>query len=245
MSHSASHHATLTVPIIGVHHSPLATKFGAPRQPNLVPVDSIITLYPPYDTPAAFSGIEDFSHLWIVWQFHQNRAQDNFRPQVRPPRLGGNAKMGVFATRSMYRPSALGLSVVQLVRVEIQDNRVVLHIRGADMVDGTPIIDIKPYLSYVDSVTEAVSGIMDTPQMKPVMLSDTAKQMADKLMQMGRLTAHDISQICALIAQDPRPAYRQAEIGSEFKMQYQQVDVLFSMDDNGVLVVGDLLELAP
>lgn len=144
----------ITFPIIGYHHSPLTQKFGIPRQPNLVQVSSHIEFVPPYDNVAAFEGIENYSHLWIIWQFHHNRPQANFRPQVRPPRFGGNAKMGVFATRSMYRPSPLGLSVVRLERLEVINHKVRLYIIGADMADGTPIFDIKPYLAFSDSITD-------------------------------------------------------------------------------------------
>lgn len=143
------HHA----PMIGYHRAPLSQKFGAPRQPNLVALTSIIEMIAPYDSPAAFAGLDAFSHIWISWQFHHNytnkdthigKGGTGFRAQVRPPRLGGNQKIGVFASRSMYRPSALGLSVVKLESIEVCDGRVLLIISGADMIDGTPIIDIKP-----------------------------------------------------------------------------------------------------
>lgn len=176
--------ATHTAPIIGYHRAPLSQKFGAPRQPNLVGLSSVIEMLPPYDMPAAFIGLEDFSHIWISWQFHhnylnnqKNRNSNNsddaksddtnsaeqplprdFRPQVRPPRLGGNKKIGVFASRSMYRPSELGLSVVRLERIEVIEGKVLLIINGADMIDGTPIIDIKPYVSYSDALATTESG---------------------------------------------------------------------------------------
>ena len=116
---------THTLPIIGYHRSPLTQKFGTPRQPNLVAIKSHIEFLPPYGDPNAFVGIENYSHLWVLWQFHHNKPQDGFRPQVRPPRFGGNDKVGVFATRSMYRPSEVGLSVVGLDKVEVIDNQVV------------------------------------------------------------------------------------------------------------------------
>lgn len=231
---------TVQLPIIGHHRSPLVQKFGAPRQPNLVEVASVIEFVPPYDTPSAFVGIEKFSHLWVMWQFHQNKSQDNFRPQVRPPRYGGNDKVGVFATRSMYRPSTLGLSVVRLSRVEIIQHRVRLHIIGADMVDGTPIVDIKPYLPFVDSAPDAISGEIDVPMTKMVQISMQARYEFDRLCKDNKLTIADKNIIQNLIAQDPRVAYRQAEIEVVSTMRYGVVDVDFWMDEMGVMVITGL-----
>lgn len=231
---------SINLPIIGYHYSPLGQKFGIPRQPNLVQIASFIKFVPPYDVAAAFDGIEQFSHLWIVWQFHHNKPQANFRPQVRPPRYGGNAKTGVFATRSMYRPSALGLSVVKLDKVERVDDRVILHLLGADMADSTPIVDIKPYLPFVDSVPMAKSGQIDVPDVKPVHCQAGALAQLTNLQQAGTLTDKDIDHIKNLIAQDPRPAYRQAEIGSRFAMRYGAFDVWFLMDESGVMQIDQV-----
>ncbi|MBH0064478.1 tRNA (N6-threonylcarbamoyladenosine(37)-N6)-methyltransferase TrmO [Psychrobacter sp. SZ93C1] len=259
------HHA----PIVGYHRAPLSQKFGAPRQPNLVALTSVIEMLSPYDTPAAFVGLEAFSHIWISWQFHHNYIKkDNsanknadttkttgFRPQVRPPRLGGNQKIGVFASRSMYRPSALGLSVVKLERVEVIQGRVFLIISGADMIDGTPIIDIKPYVAYSDALVEAESGFAPTaPTLLAVTMTEPAYEqfvaLADTgqpidnekainieqdtvttLMQQvqSQLLLSDIDIIKALIAQDPRPAYRRTQINMPFTMRYKSVDVSFQL----------------
>lgn len=227
----------ITFPIIGYHHSPLTQKFGIPRQPNLVQVSSHIEFVPPYDNVAAFEGIENYSHLWIIWQFHHNRPQANFRPQVRPPRFGGNAKMGVFATRSMYRPSPLGLSVVRLERLEVINHKVRLYIIGADMADGTPIFDIKPYLAFSDSITDAISQQIDTPSMRKTVIDTKAKQVFDRLIRQGVLEDADVQIIQGLIAQDPRPAYRQDEVGTIFALRYDGVDVDFLMDETGVLTI--------
>lgn len=227
----------INLPIIGHHHSPLGQKFGIPRQPNLVQVQSVIEFVPPYDVAAAFEGIEQFSHLWIVWQFHHNKEQAHFRPQVRPPRYGGNAKTGVFATRSMYRPSALGLSVVRLDKVEIVGDRVRLHIIGADMADGTPIVDIKPYLPFVDSVPMAKSGQIDVPDVKQTVYQSLAMMQVKQLQTDGVLGNADVEIIQNLIAQDPRPAYRQDEIDSRFIMRYGVLDVVFFMDSDGVMQI--------
>lgn len=226
---------THVLPIIGYHHSPLPQKFGIPRQPNLVAVKSHIRFVVPYGIPDAFVGIERYSHLWILWQFHHNKEQANFRPQVRPPRLGGNDKIGVFATRSMYRPSEVGLSVVELDRMEVVGSQVVLYVIGADMADGTPILDIKPYLPYVDGVDGATG--FDKPTRRNVIFGDKANDEFEQLIQLGLLMTDDKAVIGELIAQDPRPAYRQAEIGVACTMRYKAVDVDFVMNDQGVIVV--------
>ncbi|UNU73228.1 tRNA (N6-threonylcarbamoyladenosine(37)-N6)-methyltransferase TrmO [Moraxella nasovis] len=229
----------LTLPIIGYHRSPLSQKFGTPRQPNLVNIKSVIEFVAPFDTPDAFLGIENYSHLWVLWQFHHNKAQTYFRPQVRPPRLGGNDKMGVFATRSMYRPSQIGLSVVALKSVQVIDQKVILHIVGADMIDGTPIIDVKPYLPYSDSLPHAISMI-DKPSIKQVQIAKQAQIQFDGLLQVNAITQEDIDSVIGLIAQDPRPAYRQHETDIVSTMRYKTVDVDFMMNKCGEMVVGNI-----
>ncbi len=228
------------MPIIAYHRSPLSQKFGAPRQSGLVAIKSCIEFVMPYATPDAFLGIEQYSHLWVLWQFHHNKPQDNFRPQVRPPRLGGNDKMGVFATRSMYRPSALGLSVVALDGVEIVRGGVVLHIMGADMIDGTPILDVKPYLPYVDSVPQATSHDIQKPPTKHVKFTQEAQVQFAQLVVQDLLQDKDKDLMAALIAQDPRPAYRQHETDVLFVMQYGLVDVGFMMTQDQTLVISRL-----
>lgn len=236
---------THTLPIIAYHRSPLTQKFGIPRQPNLVAIKSQIHFIAPFGTPDAFVGIERYSHLWVLWHFHQNKhqsqrqdkCQNQFRAQVRPPRLGGNDKMGVFATRSMYRPSELGLSVVAFERMQIVAGQVILHIRGADMADGTPIFDVKPYLPFVDSVPQAISGDIDKPLIKSVIFTDGATVQLQQHVHQGDLLPQDKAVIIDLIAQDPRPAYRQDEIGVVHSMRYKALDVDFMMDECGVLMV--------
>ncbi len=220
---------SLQIPIIGVHHSPLSQKFGIPRQPNLVDIKTTIELYPPYNNPQAVLGLEGFSHIWLTWQSHHNSQPKNFRPLVRPPRLGGNDKLGVFATRSVHRPSGLGLSVVQLQQITVIKGKVWLEITGADMVDGTPIIDIKPYLPYSDSLPDAMGGFAHTaPNNKKVIVA------TDKP---NDVTDNDCHCICQLIAQDPRPAYRHNEINIECVMRYGNYDVHFVMNKCGELVI--------
>ena len=275
-------------PLIGYHRAPLSQKFGAPRQPNLVVMTSVIEMLAPYDTPAAFAGLEDFSHIWISWQFHHNylykdkldkhkhslnnKQQDkndsSFRPQVRPPRLGGNQKIGVFASRSMYRPSALGLSVVKLERIEMVEGRVLLIISGADMIDGTPIVDIKPYVAYSDALPDAQSGFAPTaPHLLDVSITKLAyeqfgqiianqsadnaaeenaqnkqssvKTVIDKIQK--QLLRSDFDTIKALIAQDPRPAYRRTETDTSFVMRYKSVDVSFQLLESDELQITNIV----
>ncbi len=282
-----SHHIS---PIIGYHRAPLSQKFGAPRQPNLVALTSVIEMIAPYDTPAAFIGLEDFSHIWVSWQFHHNylykdklykdkqtsldnhnqqeKVDSAFRPKVRPPRLGGNQKIGVFASRSMYRPSALGLSVVKIERIEIVEGRVLLLIGGADMIDGTPIIDIKPYVAYSDALPDAQSGFAPSaPNLLNVTITELAyeqfgqiianqsadniaaenaqnkqpsvKAVIDKIQQ--QLLRSDFDTIKALIAQDPRPAYRRTETHASFVMRYKSVDVSFQLLESVELQITNIV----
>lgn len=237
----------VSLPIIGYIRSPLTQKFGIPRQPNLVDVPIRLDLIAPYNDPLAVVGLENFSHIWVVWQFHQNKNSDmahlppKFRPQVRPPRLGGNDKLGVFATRSMYRPAPIGLSVVKLDNIILNHNQVSLQLLGGDMVDGTPVLDIKPYIAYSDCLTEAHSGFaMHQPAQKHVTITDSVSQQLADAPFTTLLVAQDPAIICQLIAQDPRPAYRQQEYQTRFTLQYRGVDCTFFQQDADTLVWCDI-----
>lgn len=174
-----------------------ADKFGVPRQGNLAPhVISEIIFEPAFRNPDCIRGIEGFSHLWLIWGFHCNDAA-GWSPTVRPPRLGGNTRIGVFATRSPFRPNSLGLSVVKLVSVE---NGPVLRVSGADMVDGTPIYDIKPYVPYADSIPEATGGFTETP--RPLLEVQVACRMPANATPEWQVAMQEV------LAQDPRPAYQ-------------------------------------
>ncbi|WP_180064112.1 tRNA (N6-threonylcarbamoyladenosine(37)-N6)-methyltransferase TrmO [Acinetobacter sp. YH16042] len=204
----------LKMPIIGYMKSPYREKFGIPRQPNLVQVESYIEMVEPYNDLLAFEGIEDFSHLWLIWQFHENKNADStkFRPQVRPPRLGGNQKIGVFATRSMYRPSPMGLSVVQLKGVKKVGKSVRVYVVGSDLLDGTPILDIKPYIQYSDAVMDAQSGYaQDEPVRKQVIWSEAAELQKAQLIGMGSLGMQTVLELQEVLSLDPRPAYQHDE----------------------------------
>ena len=228
--------STLNLPIIGYMHSPYQEKFGIPRQPNLVQVESYIEMTGEYNTLLAFEGIEAFSHLWLVWQFHDNKNQDiqKFRPQVRPPRLGGNAKIGVFATRSMYRPAPIGLSVVQLKKVEKVGQFVRVYVQGSDLLNGTPIVDIKPYIQYSDAVVDAKSGYaQDEPRRKVVLWLQVAEQQKIHLLQTKKIDVQQLQELEQVLALDPRPAYQEDAI-RVYKMRFANVDVAFTVKAEAV-----------
>ncbi|MGL4678266.1 MAG: tRNA (N6-threonylcarbamoyladenosine(37)-N6)-methyltransferase TrmO, partial [Plesiomonas shigelloides] len=169
---------TLTLTPIGVIQSPYKEKFAVPRQPGLVQDgNGELRLLPPYNQPDAVRGLEQFSHIWLVFVFHQTQEQ-GWRPTVRPPRLGGNERLGVFATRSTFRPNPIGLSKVELRGIKVHGGEVYLELGSLDLVDGTPILDIKPYLPYVDSEPEARAGFaQEAPQSDmQVLFSAAAEQ---------------------------------------------------------------------
>ncbi len=174
-----------------------ADKFGVPRQGNLAPhAISEIVFEPEFRNPDCVRGIEGFSHLWLIWGFHCNDSA-GWNPTVRPPRLGGNTRLGVFATRSPFRPNPLGLSAVKLVSVEPGP---VLRVSGADMVNGTPIYDIKPYVPYADIIADATGGFTETP--RRLLAVQVACPMPAKA------TAEWQAAMQEVLAQDPRPAYQ-------------------------------------
>ncbi|ENV98237.1 hypothetical protein F938_01091 [Acinetobacter bereziniae LMG 1003 = CIP 70.12] len=229
----------LSLPIIGIMRSPYVEKFGIPRQPNLVQVESFIEMLAPYNVMEAFDGIEEFSHLWLIWQFHDNKNQqqlDKFRPQVRPPRLGGNKKIGVFATRSMYRPAPVGLSVVQLKQVKKVGNTVRVYVTGSDLLNGTPILDIKPYIQYSDAVLDAQSGYaQDRPVVKQVRWSEHACQSRTGLLQQAKIDQQYIAELESVLALDPRPAY-QDDAQRIYGMRFGQMNIKFSCSDEAIVI---------
>ncbi|MFW1744872.1 tRNA (N6-threonylcarbamoyladenosine(37)-N6)-methyltransferase TrmO [Acinetobacter guillouiae] len=231
----------LSLPIIGIMRSPYVEKFGIPRQPNLVQVESFIEMHAPYNVLEAFEGIEEFSHLWLIWQFHDNKNQqdkDKFRPQVRPPRLGGNKKIGVFATRSMYRPAPIGLSVVQLKAVKKEGNAVRVYVTGSDLLDGTPIVDIKPYIHYSDAVDAAQSGYAQyEPVRKQVIWSEHAQQLKSKFLQTADIDPKYIAELESVLALDPRPAY-QHDDARIYGMRFGQFNIKFSCAEEAILIQG-------
>ena len=183
-------------------HTDFSTKFGVPRQSGLVEaLEAEIIFEPPYREPAALRGLEGFSHLWLVWVFHQAAGRP-WSPTVRPPRLGGNRRMGVFATRSPFRPNPVGLSAVKLAGIEAAGpSGPVLRVRGADLVDGTPILDIKPYLPYADCIPEASGGFAPQPALAPLTV-----EISPALLE--RVPPERREALEAVLAQDPRPRYQ-------------------------------------
>lgn len=221
---------TISMNVIAVMHSDFSTKFGIPRQSGLAEaLQSTIVFEPAYRNPEALRGIEGFSHLWILWQFSQAVRQD-WSPTVRPPRLGGNTRMGVFATRSPFRPNAIGLSCVRLLSVEqTQDMGTVLHIGGADLMDGTPILDIKPYIPYCDAHPEAMGGFTQDAgdYLLDVDFPESLKQ---------RLPAEKQEAICQVLSHDPRPSY-QKDTDRVYGLSFAGHDIRFTVKDKVLTVV--------
>lgn len=205
---------------IGFLRSCFKEKFAIPRQPQLAPAArGVLELVPPFDQPEAVEGLEQVSHVWLLFLFHQ-ALEEQPRLKVRPPRLGGNRSLGVFATRSTHRPNGIGQSVVRLERVE--PGR--LWLSGIDLLDGTPVLDIKPYVPYADCVTEAHNAIADAPP-SPISLdwSETALQQA--LEHAARLGEPLVELIEQCLTQDPRPAYQKPEPERRYGARFWDLDV--------------------
>jgi tRNA (adenine37-N6)-methyltransferase len=240
-SPSPSPEVTFTLTAIGRIASDYPDKFGIPRQPGLVPAGrAVLHLLPPYDDPLAVRGLEQVSHLWLTFVFH--RSPERWTALVRPPRLGGNAKMGVFATRSTHRPNRLGLSLVALERIET-DNGVRLYLCGHDLVDGTPVLDIKPYLPWAESLPEAQSGFApDTPPQRGVRFTPQAMDIIDE-----RDDADSLRELIRqVLAQDPRPAYRYGAESRIYGVPLRDVDVRFRACDDGMAgIVMEVTDIVP
>jgi len=215
-------------------HSPFKSKFGIPKQAGLVEeLEGQIVFEPEFRNPDALRGIEGFDFLWLIWEFSANKHKAN-SPVVRPPVLGGNEKMGVFATRSPFRPNNIGLSSVRLLRVEWECRRgPVIHVKGADLMDGTPIYDIKPYVVYADCHPEARSGFVDERKWEKLEVS-ISDEVRKHLVNQG-LSDKQIEVLRDVLAQDPRPHY-QKNPDKLYGMPYQDLDIHFRVKD-GVLIV--------
>lgn len=215
--------------------SPFKSKFGVPKQAGLVAeLEGEIVFEPEYRNADALRGIEGFDYLWLIWEFSANRHAAK-SPVVRPPVLGGNEKVGVFATRSPFRPNNIGLSSVRLSHVEWESNRgPVIHVKGADLMDGTPIYDIKPYVVYADCHPEARSGFVDERKWNKlqVEISDTVKTF---LLSQG-MTEEKIGILKEVLAQDPRPHY-QKDPHKVYGMPYEGMDIHFTVCNQILTVV--------
>lgn len=217
---------------IAVFHSPFATKFGVPKQSGLVKeLCGTIVFLPKYRSVDALRGMEDFDYLWLVWEFSANKHVAK-SPVVRPPLLGGNRKMGVFATRSPFRPNRLGLSSVRISKIDFDAScGPVIHVLGADLMDNTPIYDIKPYLKYADCHPDARSGFVDANDIKRLdveVAHDVAKKFSKEY----------IDTLVGVLELDPRPHY-QNDPQKVYGMEYDGMDVKFKVSD-GVLFVVDM-----
>ena len=217
---------------IAVIHSDFSEKFGIPRQSGLVPsLQARIVFAPAYRDPEALRGLEGFSHLWLIWEFSES-LEHPWSPTVRPPRLGGNKRLGVFATRSPFRPNPIGLSCVKLEGiVKTLTEGTVLLVSGADLMDGTPIYDIKPYLPYADCIPEATGGFAGE---KP----EAALLVEIPEMLLSRLPEEKREALIGVLAQDPRPRY-QSDPDRCYSMAFSDFTVRFTVSD-GVLHVSDL-----
>ena len=220
---------TAEMKIIARIHSDFPTKFGIPRQSGIVDgLVSVIVFEPEYRDVNAFRGLEEYSHLWLIWQFSE-AVRDEWSPTVRPPRLGGNTRMGVFATRSPFRPNSIGLSSVKLEKVENHPELgPVIHVSGADLMDGTPIFDIKPYLAYTDSHPEAVGGFTDKTDW-----SEVAVDFPEELLCLIPEDKRD--GLMGVLRQNPAPTYRRSS-DRVYGMEFGDFDIGFKVND-GVLTV--------
>lgn len=218
---------------VGIIESPYREKFSVPRQSGLASnVISRVRILPPYDTEDAFRGIGEFSHLWLIFGF--SLIEDHsFRPLVRPPRLGGNTKVGVFASRSPFRPNSLGLSSVRNGGVSREDGRLYLTVLGADLVTGTPVYDIKPYIRFSDSHPDAVSGFA---RKEPVrLLVEFSDEALSELEALGRLGVKDEAE--EILSYDPRPAY-QHESGRIYGVRLWDLNFRYTIENGTVRVTS-------
>lgn len=217
--------------IIARIRTELPEKFGVPRQSGLVPqLRGRVIFEPEYRNPDAVRGLEDFSHIWLIWQFSR-AVREGWSPTVRPPRLGGNRRMGVFATRSPFRPNALGLSSVRLDRVELDPALgPVLHVSGADLMDGTPIFDIKPYLPYTDSHPQAAGGFTDGLAHAPLTVA------CDPAL-LEHIPADSREGLLGVLAGDPRPRY-QEDPQRIYGLSFAGRNVKFTVDGDRLTVIA-------
>ena len=216
--------------IIAHIRTDFSSKFGIPRQSGLVDeLEATIIFEPEYRNPDALRGLEEYSHLWILWQFSECVGKE-WAPTVRPPRLGGNKRMGVFATRSPFRPNPIGLSCVKLLRIEkTEKHGCVIRVSGADLLDGTPIYDIKPYLPYVDSHPEATNGFaLDEKEGR------LKVEISDDIIRI--IPTEKQAALVAVLAQDPRPGYQNIP-ERIYGIEFAGFDVRFRVDDSVLTIV--------
>lgn len=221
---------------IAITHSCFTEKFGIPRQPGLAPhATAQLEMLPPYNCYEAVADLQQYSHIWLIYAFHQS-IQQGFKATVRPPRLGGNQRMSLFATRSNFRPNPIGLSVVELLSVRHpQSGKIFLDVAGIDLLDQTPILDIKPYLPFSDCVTDATTQFAPSaPDILPVEFTDTALQQCNGYAK----TYPTLKQlIIEVLQQDPRPAY-QSDPAREYGIKLYDLNIRWQVNHNSVMIIG-------
>lgn len=211
-------------------HTDFPTKFGIPRQSGLAETQGIIIFEKEYRTPEAFRGLEDFSHIWLLWEFSEAK-RNSWQPTVRPPLLGGNKRMGVFATRSPFRPNPIGLSCVRLDKIEMtKQYGTVLHITGADLMDGTPIYDIKPYLAYTDAHPDAKGGFTESlgDNRLTVVIPDEVKV---------NIAESKLQSLISILEQDPRPHYID-DAERIYGFDFAGYEIKFRVEDKILTITG-------
>lgn len=223
---------------IGTIRSCYREKFGVPRQPGLVKVPGSIEIHREYAREEAFRSLEDFSHIWVLFVFHQSM-REQWKPTVRPPRLGGNERVGVFASRSMFRPNPIGMSVVELAGVVRDGPDLRIDIVGGDFVDGTPVLDIKPYLPYVDAIADARGGYAPEPPAAALEIEFTPEALA--VIERYAAALPQLQEtIRAILQYDPRPAYKTGSPDEAhcFAMRLYHFDLKWQVEGGRVTVVG-------
>lgn len=221
---------------VAVFHSPFCSKFGIPKQSGIVGnLRGKIVFVPEFRNPDALRGMEEFEYLWLVWEFSANRHGETSL-MVRPPRLGGNKKVGVFASRSPFRPNSLGLSSVRIDHIEWETAcGPIIHVLGADLMNGTPIYDIKPYVTYADSHPEARSGFVDRREWKRLKV-EIPSEVKKRLMGQDGMTDESIMQLQEVLAEDPRPQYQKGP-QKVYGMPFEGLDIHFCVDGDCLTVI--------
>ncbi|MCQ2187863.1 MAG: tRNA (N6-threonylcarbamoyladenosine(37)-N6)-methyltransferase TrmO [Bacteroidales bacterium] len=214
---------------VAIFRSPISGKFGIPRQAGLAPeLQGTISFIEPFDSPDALRGLEGFDYLWLIWGFSMNAQSQEFKATVRPPRLGGNERIGVFASRSPFRPNGLGLSSVRISQIDFAKGEV--HVLGADLADGTPIYDVKPYIEYADSHPGVRSGFVDSRSWEPLEVV-----MPDNIAAL--FSEADTAALRSILAQDPRPQYHD-DPERIYGLLFKDMDIRFKVDAETLTVVS-------
>ena len=214
---------------VAIFRSPITGKFGIPRQAGLAPeLQGTISFIEPFDSPDALRGLDGFDYLWLIWGFSMNARSQDFKATVRPPRLGGNERIGVFASRSPFRPNGLGLSSVRISQIDYARGEI--HVLGADLADGTPIYDVKPYIEYADSHPGVRSGFVDSRSWEPLEVI-----IPEYLYDM--FSVADFAALRSILAQDPRPQYHD-DPERIYGLLFKDMDVRFKVDAETLTVVS-------